>query len=185
MPCLALLGCGPRVELPADCVSAPERAERVVSSLGGIAGLEALVVQDARDRICFERGPGTLRPGPVFALPSDTSDEEAAARLAHLLHHVRHGRGLVARTAIPADADCDALVDEALREEARAHVLEMEVRQALRVTHPSRPFDDESEVLALPGEARVERVLTFLREHPDGGGGYEPLGRDYRARCVR
>jgi hypothetical protein len=119
----------------------------------------------------------------VLELPADAPDDEAAARLVHLAHHVRHGRGLVAHA--PLSGPCEVLVHEALREEAEAHVLEMQVRTALGVNEPRRPFANEREVLAMPREARVAAVLVFLRAHPDGGGGYEPLGRDYAARCER
>jgi hypothetical protein len=160
------------------------RAARVIATLAGIADGEVLLGSDTAGQICFGSGPGTYLPGPVFSLPSDTSDEEAAARLVHLLHHARHGRGLVAGERVDADENCDALVDEALREEAVAHVLEMQVRASLGVT-PTRPFVNEAAVLGLPGDARADAVLAHLRDHPEGGGGYEPLGRDYRERCGR
>lgn len=175
-------GCGSE-SLPAECRPDPPRAQRVAATLAGIADAEVLEPDALLGRVCFGPGAGTLWPGPVLALPADASDHEAAARLGHLAHHVRHGRGLVAHA--PVSGPCDALVEEALREEAEAHVLEMQLRDSLGVDPPRRPFVNEREVLAMPREARVEAVLTFLRTHPDGGGGYEPLGRDYAERCER
>ena len=179
-----LYACESPVALPSGCVRDASRARRVIDTLAGIADGEVLLRSDTAGQICFGSGPGTYLPGPLFSLPSDTSDEEAAARLVHLLHHARHGRGLVAGERVPANEDCDALVDEALREEAIAHVLEMQVRESLGVT-PARPFVNEASVLALPRDARADAVLAHLRDHPEGGGGYEPLGRDYRERCGR
>jgi hypothetical protein len=130
--------------------------------------------------VCFGEAPGTLRPGPWAVLPRQAGDDEAAARLAHLAHHARHGRGLVAGQA-PVGA-CAEAVDEALEEEAAAHVLEMEVQRVLGVRST---FANADEVLALPPEARSAAVLAYLRAHPEGGDGYAPLGRDYAERCAR
>lgn len=176
------VACGAALSFPADCVPDPARAGRVVEALAGIADAEVLLSDDTRAHICFSPGPGTLRVGGIFALPDDTSDDEAAARLVHLLHHVRHGRGLVTLAA-PDRTDCDARVREALEDEAAAHVLEMQVRASLGVEQPVRPFANAAEVLAARREERVGIVLAFLTAHPDGGGGYEALGRDYRERC--
>ncbi len=177
----ALVACSSAVELPDDCRPDAARAARVVDALAGVADGEVLVRADTAAQICFGEGAGTLRRGPVFVLSAEASDDESAARLVHLLHHARHGRGLVAGDAVSADADCDALVLEALREESVAHVLEMQVRRSLGV---ERAFANQAAVLALPRAERADAVLTYLREHPDGGGGYEPLARDYRERCV-
>lgn len=180
----ALVACGAE-PLASDCTTDDARTRRVLDALSAVADAEVLGAAASGDAICFGEGAGTTRPGPVFVLPTDTSDEEAAARLVHLLHHARHGRGLVAHEPIAAAADCDALVREALEEEAQAHVLEMQVRRAIGVDRPRRPFVNQAEILALPREAREAAVLAFLLAHPDGGGGYEPLARDYRAQCAR
>jgi hypothetical protein len=179
-----ITGCGTSApSLPSGCVADARRAERVAERLSGIADAEVLRPDELLDRVCFGPGAGTLWPGPVLALPMDTSDDEAAARLTHLAHHVRHGRGLVAHA--PLSGPCGPLVEEALREEAQAHVVEMQVRASLGVNEPRRAFENERAILAMPRAGRVEAVLAFLRAHPDGGGGYEPLGRDYAERCER
>lgn len=179
-----LSACGSAEPLATDCTTDGARTRRVLDALAGVADAEVLGAAESGDAICFGDGAGTLRPGPVFVLPRDTSEEEAAARLVHLLHHVRRGRGLVAHEAVADNADCDALVHEALVEEAQAHVLEMQLRRALGVESPRRPFANQAEILALPRASRADAVLAFLLAHPDGGGGYEPLARDYRERCA-
>ena len=178
----ASAGCGASPP-PPGCAPDPARAERVVAALAGIADAEILGPNALVGQICFGPGAGTLWPGPVLALPLDASDDEAAARLTHLAHHVRHGRGLVAHA--PVEGPCARHVEEALAEEAEAHVVEMQVRESLGVNAPRRPFVNEREILARPRGERAAAVLEFLRAHPDGGGGYEPLGRDYLERCER
>ena len=179
-----IAGCGTSTpSLPPGCAPDASRATRVSGRLAGIADAEILRPDELLGHVCFGPGAGTLWPGPVLALPGDVTDDEAAARLTHLAHHVRHGRGLVAHER--PSGPCGPLVEEALREEAEAHVVEMQVRASLGVNEPRRPFAQEREILAMLRAARVEAVLSFLRAHPDGGGGYEPLGRDYRERCER
>ncbi|MBX7195021.1 MAG: hypothetical protein K1X94_23405 [Sandaracinaceae bacterium] len=186
-PLLAALLCvcacerpDPPAPLPLACSPEPTRTARLLARLTA-AG--QVVGDDLGPRICFAAGAGTVWPGQVISLPSDWADDPTAARLAHLLHHVREGRGLVAHEP-RAGRDCEALVEEALREESRAHVVEMEVRATLGVTDPARRFVNEDEILGLPPTERAAAELAYLEAHPDGGGGYEPLGRDYRTRCL-
>ncbi len=175
-------GCtGTPASAPPGCAPDAERTARLTRLLAEAPAAAALVSADVPARVCFAPGPGTLANGTTFVLPDDVGDAETAARLAHLLHHTRHGRGLVA--GAPIAGTCEAAVDEALREEAAAHLLELSLRAAWRVRAPTRPFANASEILALPVEAREEALFEHLRAHPDGGGGYEPLGRDYLERC--
>lgn len=163
------------------CTPDAERTARLTRLLAVEPAAAALVSPDVSASVCFAAGPGTLLNGTTLVLPSEAGDTETAARLAHLLHHVRHGRGLVA--GAPIAGSCEAAVDEALREEAAAHVLELSLRAAWSVGAPRRPFANAAEILSLPPEEREEALLAHLRAHPEGGGGYEPLGRDYLERC--
>lgn len=173
-------GCGAEGgEVQPGCRRDEPRAERLLGLLARETRAAALL-DGERPPVCFVDGPGVLVDGRI-ALPAREDDATVAARLAHLLHHARHGRGLVAGRDAPGRT-CDEAVEEALAEEAAAHVLELELQAALGAA-PSRPFENAAEILALPGDARVEALLAYLRAHPDGGGGYEPLARDYRARC--
>lgn len=183
---LTTSGCGPASasSSASACVPDPERAGRLVALLAGRAESRDLLDERAASAVCFADGPGTLHPGGVLVLPRGVGDAEGAARLAHLLHHQRHGRGLVALEPVDG-SDCDRAVEEALREEAAAHVLEMELRDALGVEAPIHPLGLQTEVLRLARGERSEAVLAFLRAHPEGGEGYPPLGRDYRERCER
>lgn len=182
---LAASGCG-HGEPPAApaCVPDPERASRIAALLATRPEARDLGVQGAASAVCFADGPGTLHPGGVLVLPREVGDEEAAARLAHLLHHRRFGHGLVAFASLEG-RDCGAAVEDALREEAAAHVLEMELRDALGVEEPRHPLGNQADILRLARSERADAVLSFLRAHPEGGEGYPPLGRDYRERCER
>jgi len=176
------LGCGG--ESPAACVPDPQRATRIAALLAGRAEADDLDAQNAASAICFADGPGTLHPGGILVLPRDVGDEEAAARLAHLLHHRSFGRGLIALEPV-AQASCAAAVEEALREEAAAHVLEIELRAALGVETPRYPLGGQADILRLARGDRAGAMLELLRSHPEGGEGYPPLARDYAERCQR
>jgi hypothetical protein len=176
---LGQAACGGEVAPVTGCGEDEARTGRLLALLGGHEA-SAPLLAGARPRICFVDGPGVLIDGRV-ALPRGEDDGTAAARLAHLLHHARHGRGLVAGLAVPP-GPCEETVEDALAEEAEAHALEIELQAALGAV-PSRPFVNAAEILALPRAARAPALLRHLRDHPDGGGGYEPLARDYRARC--
>jgi hypothetical protein len=184
---LALLGCGAQGTAhpdgcPEDCRPDPARATRVTALLRGVGRASALAEGIRPGSICFGEGPGTLRPGPWLVLPAGPDDAVAAARLGHLAHHARHASGLVAGAS--GEGSCEEAVDAALREEAAAHALEIELHEALGVSEADR-FANADEVLALPPERREAAVLAYLRAHPEGGGGYAPLGRDYAVRCAR
>ncbi len=178
---LCASACSASPSPPPGCAVDRARAARVLDTLAGIADAEGLVTEGVEAHLCFASGVGTVWPGGVIALPSDLDDAPAAARLVHLAHHVRHGRGLVAHEP-RGGRDCERLVDEALDDEAAAHVVEMQVRATL-VLSPSR-YANEREILALPRPSRAAAVRAFLDAHPGGGGGYEPLASDYRARCL-
>ncbi len=177
------LGCGGQ-RTETACAPDPERASRIAELLEGRAEARELGAAGAASSICFADGPGTLHPGSVLVLPRDVADPEAAARLAHLLHHRRFGRGLVAFEPVDPD-DCPAAVEEALREEAAAHVLEIELRAALGVETPRYPLGNYADILRLARTERGEAMLEHLRSHPEGGEGYPPLARDYAERCRR
>lgn len=177
-------GCRRESLVPQPCLVDPQRGATIVARLERLPAASSLLDASTVDAICFHDGLGVAHPDGRLALPRDASDAEAAARLAHLLHHRRHGRGLVAHEP-RRGRDCDVLVDEALWEEAAAHALEMELRASLGVDRPLHPFESEREVLALPPAARARAIYEFLREHPEGGRGFPPLGRDYRTRCER
>lgn len=178
--CLAAAACGSGAER--RCLEAQAHADegRAARVRGLLASVRSELAPSVEDTLCFGEGPGAVTHAGVVVLPVAAGDAEAAARLAHLVAHRR-------RPPWPEDAsldqDCDVLVARALAEEARAHVQELEVRAALGVETPAHVFDNEAAIMALPAAARVEAMQAHLRAHPEGGGGYEPLGGDYRRRC--
>ena len=85
--------------------------------------------------------------------------------------------------AHPRAGDCDAQVDEALRQEARALSLELRLRRALGGVERRIPYAFEDDFWRAPPEGREPLVLDYLRAHPDGGPGLDALGSGYARRC--
>lgn len=137
-----------------------------------------LVAATGHVTLCFGAiaEPSITRDG-VVQLDATAMTPEAAARVAHLVHHRRAGSPL----AGPPSGDCARWVDAALDEEAQSYALELRLlRDAGR---PSGfPFADEAQ--AAPADQRIGVIYRWLREHREGGPGVPALMASYQARCA-
>jgi hypothetical protein len=134
-----------------------------------LALLEAQGEGVGSPRVCFGRsGPSGVREG-VVVLEGGLTDEEAAARVAHLAHHLRDD------PAAFVPGDCDAQVARALRLEGEAWATEIRLRRAFGVTSPL-PFDTG-------GEPDPQQIARWLADHPDGASGIDAIAAGYRRRC--
>lgn len=156
-------------------------AERIRERLRGIpegaALLDALRVEV---RWCF----GTIdvpvvMEDRVLVLDARAARAEQTARAGHLLHHVVHGSPFP--SAVPADADCDAIVETAIDREAEAYTLEVRLRRAQEL-EPNR-YEFEREFWRASRDDQVALVARYLREHPNGAANMDPLIAGYRQRC--
>ncbi len=173
---------GPAPPCPAGFFDQLGRAEALRAALGGTeegrAILEALGPTEVR--FCFGVvDVPVVQDERVLLLDRRQDDPELAARTGHLLHHVV--RGAPMPDAIEPDADCGALVREALAREARAYALELRLRRALGVRGARYEF--ETPFFAAPAGEGEGVVLEYLLAHPDGGPGLDGLGAAYRQRC--
>jgi len=162
-----------------DQLEDPARAHRVEALLRSTAeGRRLLESQPAPVPICFASGDASalVNGGPAL-LDRAASDGENAARLGHLLLHATERMPFSG--ALDPRRPCAALVEEAVRAEARAHALELELRRALRVTAPRRRYDFEADYFATSPERRLELLADRLRAAPDG------LARAYAERCAQ
>jgi hypothetical protein len=112
-------------------------------------------------------------------LDRELGEREAAARLGHLLDHAVEGMPM----AHPRAGGCDAQVEEALAQEARALAIELRLRRALGVAGPRIAYAFEDAFWRAPAEAREPLVLDYLRAHPDGAPGLDALASGYARRC--
>lgn len=190
---LALLGagCGDPVgrsyhapPCPEGALDLPARADAVVARLASVPEGAALIdaTRERLGRVCFGRGPSVLEERERHVvLDGALGPGEGAARLGHLLVHVRDGSPYV------PGPDCDVVVARALDAEARAHALELELRRALSVPAASALSFGELEPAfwAAPEAERVALVRAYLEAHPDGAPGIDGLASGYRARCER
>jgi hypothetical protein len=181
--CLCCRGAAPPRPCPARF--AADRAREVVlvdrlraAPEGGL--LLARVPPAALPRICF--GPAavsSITTEGVVLLDRELGELEAAARLGHLLAHAVEGMPM----AQPRAGDCDAQVEEALVQEARALALELRLRRALGVTERRLPYAFEDAFWRSPTAGRERLVLEYLHAHPDGAPGLDGLASGYSRRC--
>jgi hypothetical protein len=188
---IALAGC--REPLPA-APPCPERtredsarAQRLRDALGSTARGRALLRRaDAGPplRLCFGivAEPG-ITPERLVLLDERVGDAEAAARLGHLLLHADEGLPMDEGRA--RGRSCDERVAEAVRVEARAHALEIELRRDLGVTTPRARFAFEGAFWAAPPDRREAVIRSWLEAHPNGGGGVPGFIAAYRRACER
>lgn len=173
---------GPAPPCPVGFVDRPVRGEQLLTALRRApAAAEVVAAAEERDlRYCFgaiERP--VISASRVLLLSDDMAEPALAARLGHLLHHAAYGGPFPDHIA--ADADCDAVVDEALAAEARAYALEVTLREAFEL-EPSR-FEFEPAARRLERAGRTRLIERYLRAHPDGARNLDPLGSGYRQRC--
>lgn len=173
--------CAPRApSCPRSLSEDSARARAIRSLLSTDREASALLAGSAgRVTLCFGAvdEPG-VTPDGALLLDASQPAPEAAARVAHLLHHRRPGSPLVGRSSI----DCARWVEAALDEEAQAHALE--IRLLLAAGRPMA-FPFAAEASAAPEGDRIEIIHRWLREHPTGGGGVPALATSYRARCLK
>ena len=132
--------------------------------------------------MCFApEGPNAIDADLTLVLDRALSDGEAAARVGHLLVHVRDGLPYQA----DAPGDCDARVARALDREAEAHAVELDLRRALGVGGARLIFPFEAAFHAAPSAERVALLRRWPEEHPDGAPGLDGLATGYRMRCER
>ena len=178
-------GAGSPPPCPRGFVDRPGLAARLEARLRALPEGPALLraVPAGSARWCFGAiDPSVVTVERVLLLDASLPEEEAAARAGHLLSHLRDGLPLPA--TIERGADCDALTRTALRREARAHVLEAELREALGL--PPDRYGFEPALRAASGRRRREEVVhAYLVAHPEGGPHLDGLARSYAARCAR
>ena len=174
-----------RAPCPRGTTDRPAVSDAIVGLLVSTReGSELLAATErSRGRLCF--GPQELSvvsDSSSLVLSDALSVPEAAARVGHLLVHVRDG--LPYRDGDGAQAgSCEEIADRALAREAPAYALELRLRRELRVEGPVMAFDFERDYWAAPEAERDALILGWLRAHPLGGPGVDALGDGYRARC--
>lgn len=173
-----------RTGLHADEARATAIEARLASVPEGRALLDAARARLAA--ICFAE-PGSasvVTTDHVAVLARDLEEGEAAARLGHLLVHLRDGLPLEAVPEGASDARCDEGVSRALALEATAYVTEVELQRALGAAPRVLRFELGDMLAALPAGEREPAVQRYLAEHPDGAPGIEGLASAYRQRCA-
>lgn len=187
---LALFGCGASAT-PAACPAGTRadaaRASAIEARLGSVASGRALLAV-GRDRVravCFaDAGSASVVTiEHVVLLAADLEEGEAAARLGHLLVHLRDGLPTDVVHAGLDPAACDAAVERALSLEAHAYVEEVALQDALGAQPTTLAFEFTPAMRAAAPEARASIALSYLRAHPSGGPGIDGLADAYRARC--
>ena len=162
----------------------PARVRRVRSLLGRTrAGRSLLDRARTPLAVCFADAavPMITTEGKI-TLGLRETDAENAARLAHLLQHAIEGPPL------PDDFDrsrsCSSVVRDAIRAEARAHALELQLRRELGATDPRRVYPFERDFWSAPVERRIEALESFFRAHPRGGRGLPAFVEAFTRRCI-
>lgn len=182
---VALVACGaPGPVCPTGHHPDAARTARTLERLRSTPEGEALAALERQLRgVCW--GPEALdviTTERLVLLSEALEDGEAAARLGHLLVHVRDGLPL--RETIPPGADCEALVAEALDREAVAYAAELRLQHALAAAPRLHAFGLER-LVALDPETQRAELRAHLEAHPLGAPGIDALAAGYRERCRR
>jgi hypothetical protein len=182
---LTLEACGSESRATGGCpggaIEIPARTASILARLSSVpAGASLVQAAGGRVRVfCFaERGPNAIDDTAAIVLDPALAEADAAARVGHLLLHLRDGSPYPAPA--DADADCDSIVDRALDREAAAHAVELELRRALAAAPGVLRFDFEEAFWAAPGP---ERLALVRRALATGAAGPGRLAIEYRARC--
>ena len=187
---LAIAACdhgGSRAPCPSGAWRDESREHAIEARLASVA--EGRVLLDAqRDRVarvCFTSASSAsvVTHDRVVILAQGLEEGEAAARLGHLLVHLRDGLPIDAVSPGLAAESCDAAVGRALALEAHAYVVEIALQDELGVHPQTLAFEFGDAVRAASGDSREGIVLAYLRDHPTGGQGIDGLAEAYRARC--
>jgi hypothetical protein len=163
----AALNSIPDISCPDGYEARPDKAALILSSLRRTSGGPLLGGYDRPLQLCFgsPRPPSVTLEGVVL-LDRATSAAENSARVAHLLVHLTEGAPFD-ETRI-GEGKCSQLVGAAVRAEARALAMEVDVRESLEVTTPARAFGFEPDIYQVPRENRIENITEFLLDHPAG-----------------
>jgi hypothetical protein len=172
----------PAPPCPFGFVDRPGRSAALVRRLQGTTRGAALLERlgETELRYCFGAPEGSsVTESRVLLLDADAPADALAARAGHLIHHVVHGPPFP--DAVPADADCEAVVEAALEAEAAGYALELALRRELGLARPRYPF--ERDFWAAAEDEREAVIADYLRDHPDGGPNVTGLAAGYRERC--
>ncbi len=189
---LALVACGAPASAPAACAPGTSvdsaRRAAIEARLASVEEGGALLAA-ARDRVrevCFAapESASVVTTDGALVLARDLDEGEAAARMGHLLVHLRDGLPLEAVPEGARGARCEAGIERALARESVAYVTEVELQHALAITPRRFRFEFDAVLAALPASERAPHVQRYLAEHPDGAPGIEGLASAYRARCA-
>jgi len=173
----------PGLQCPAGKHLDPDRLARLRALLEKSGGGRDLLRRAPEPlHACFGEVPvPAITTGGVFLLDSRLAEPESASRFAHLLHHAVEG--MPGADIGDRSRPCSAIVDDALRSEAEAHALELQLRRELGVTGPSRTYPFEEAFWAAPAERRVPLLMEFFRAHPAGAEGVPGFVEAYGSRC--
>lgn len=159
---------------PDGFAATPARTGRIEQRLGTTTeGRRLLELRPAETAVCYGPvAPSVVTLDEVLLVDERLGDDEAAARVAHLLMHVVEGNPL----RLDGPGDCETKVTAALVAEGAALALEVQLRDTFGVTEPVGPLPFE--------RADPAAIAGWLHDHPEGAEGVAPLGRDYRDRCL-
>lgn len=168
---------------PGSYRSDPDRAQAILSLLRQTEeGTSLLARKGAPLTLCFgDINVSSITDDHLFLLRQDVTDPMLAARLGHLLLHSVEGMPMAGLD--DPGLDCDALVDDALRKEAKAHALELELRSTLGASAKEAAFPFEKQFWEAPRSKRVEVVHGFFRSHPQGAKNVIGFAGAYQERC--
>jgi hypothetical protein len=133
--------------------------------------------------VCFaEVEIPTITTEGTITLGERETDAENAARLAHLLLHAIEGAPLP--EGFDRSRPCASVVRDAVRAEARAHALELQLRRELGATDPRRSYPFERDFWSAPADRRLEVLESYFWAHPRGGGGLPAFVEELTRRCT-
>lgn len=168
-------------ECPTPFLRNERRVQRLWDRLDDAPEGAALVLRtSAKPLVCF--GPtehSVVTTEHIMLLDTAMDDNEAAARFGHLLMHVVEGMPMRENQA----GNCDARVDAALREEARALSYELRLRRQLGVQAKRIQYEFEEPYWATSEQEREPFVWKYLLDHPEGAPGIDALASGYAKQC--
>jgi hypothetical protein len=153
-------------------------AELLRNALPRLPTPDAQALAEAADlgTWCFGQRSELQENGPLL-LDESLGDDENAARAGHLLLHV------LMPPWPESQAPCDERMAAALKAEAHALSLELELRQALGVASPKVAYAFASEHQQAAPDQRIPLIEKSLRQYPEGAPGIPGLAGAYAQRC--
>lgn len=168
-------------QCPAAFVQDEPRANRLWKRLGEAhVGDTRLRQNVAKPRVCFGQTElSSITTDGIILFDDKLDESEGTARLGHLFDHFVNGMPM----AHPKPQDCETQVDEALRAEAAALSIELQLRREFGVTKGRIAYEFEPPYWAAIPEARERLIFDYLRAHPNGAPGIDALAAGYAKRC--